>query len=918
MSYPGKDDNRLDEILEELQAKRSPAAQSRPPMSDEEIHRLLREIKGEPEPAEVDMQATQLREEPPAPPPAKPAPVIKPVEPKRNGAAAAQVKMPVRLLPPEAANTPAEALVDEAFRDFFGRTVSLDKAAVEEARRSKKAARKAKRESGQFWRREEEAAESGQLNEAETDAAPAKEIFVRGKAVRPEGAPKNAPLHRQAGVYRPMTPAEIAATNEIPLSKIHSALEAQVKEEAPATRWTPFWKKAIEAQEAEEEARIQKLIGEDGNIDPRLLDPKDLSELAEDEVELVFNNETFAKVVSAGIAAQTAASGEYPEDYNDEPVTTLPPKKGYEYNEEPFAMPEEDEEGIGEFTKQEDADQLKVELKTRKATAALCAVAGLLVAVFSIYATLAPMFNLPLPAVANPARTETGYLMLHTALLAAALIINMQAFAAGLRGLFGAPTADSLPAVAAIAAALQCGALFLTGYNGQSISIFAPVAICSLFFNAAGKLLLMGGVVENFEALNSEGLYAAAYILDSGEARKAAAGLGEKEPVFLVSRPTDLIKGFIKQSFSRHKSEQGAKTMAQVAAVCAFICGGISFYLTKNAAAAVSSFAAAGALGGSFAASFVRALPGRLMQDAAAGVGAVIPGYSAIEQLSGVNIAMLDDADLFPEGTILLHGMKTFEKGRIDLAILYTASVLIAACPPFKSIFMGVIEGRTDMLLPVENLQEEPSEGYVAWLENSRVLVGNRKLMSRYGVEVPSMDYEEKYTKVNREPIYLAVSGKLFGMFVVSHQASEEMLQDLSDLRKSGISLVITGHDFTLSTAIAQRVYGEAAGAIKVLSNEERDVLEPHISYAEESEGVMAHIVGSFSSLLGGLRAAAACAAGERAATLMQTCGVAIGCVFSIVLTVTGGLARVPALALVTMHTAWLLLAMLAAAMKKY
>ena len=68
------------------------------------------------------------------------------------------------------------------------------------------------------------------------------------------------------------------------------------------------------------------------------------------------------------------------------------------------------------------------------------------------------------------------------------------------------------------------------------------------------------------------------------------------------------------------------------------------------------------------------------MQKSAARVGAVVPGWSSIEELSGANMIVVGAKDLFPAKSVRLHGIKTFEKERIDLAILYACLLYTSRC----------------------------------------------------------------------------------------------------------------------------------------------------------------------------------------------------------------------------------------------
>ncbi|MDD3429758.1 MAG: cell envelope biogenesis protein OmpA, partial [Oscillospiraceae bacterium] len=306
-----------------------------------------------------------------------------------------------------------------------------------------------------------------------------------------------------------------------------------------------------------------------------------------------------------------------------------------------------------------------------------------------------------------------------------------------------------------------------------------------------------------------------------------------------------------------------------------------------------------------------------MMFNAASKVGAVIPGWSAVEELNYTNVVTISTQDLFPSSTIRLHGIKTFEKERIDLAILYAASILVKAKSTLRDIFLSVIEGKTEILYNVENLTCETGFGYMGWIQNNRIFVGSRAMMIRHDIEVPSLDYEDKYTKGTKCPIYLAVSGKLFGMFLVSYRADESAAAVVDDLKNAGISLMVRADDFNVTCDMISRVYDVEPECIKLLTQEELPVLASSTEYTPDSEGAMTHL-GSFTSFIGGLRAAIGAASAERAATIIQCAAIIFSLVITLLLTVTGGIRALSLPAILMYQFAWLVLTVSIPLAKRY
>ena len=54
------------------------------------------------------------------------------------------------------------------------------------------------------------------------------------------------------------------------------------------------------------------------------------------------------------------------------------------------------------------------------------------------------------------------------------------------------------------------------------------------------------------------------------------------------------------------------------------------------------------------------------LQRAAAAVGAVVPGWAAIEELGGIDTIELDADDLFTADSVTLEDIRIFKGGRID------------------------------------------------------------------------------------------------------------------------------------------------------------------------------------------------------------------------------------------------------------
>lgn len=588
---------------------------------------------------------------------------------------------------------------------------------------------------------------------------------------------------------------------------------------------------------------------------------------------------------------------------------------GAPFEEEPAPEYVEDYENPADAPLvQQDLDRLRLTTAIRTGVSAA---AGLVL----LYLGLA-VGDSPLPAIAavDPAVAPLAYLAVNLVLLVVACAVNWRVFWNGIRGLWGAPTPDSVLALAGVGALAQLLVLMMNAeaFEADKITLFAAPAALLLCFGALGKYLMSGVISRNFALVSTGSEHVAAFRLEDEElCTRLAEGLGEPEPCLVASRPTTLVEGFLRRSFSVRASDRTLQRMSWVLAGAALFTALIALFSKQGLAMAFTAFAGTLCLGGPASATLLAAVPGMLMQKSAARVGAVVPGWSSIEELSGANMIVVGAKDLFPAKSVRLHGIKTFEKERIDLAILYAASVLIAGCDTLRDVFMNIIQGKTNILFPVESLENDPGFGFTAWVKDKRVIIGNRAMMEKQGVEIPSLDYENRYTKGKKQPIYLAVSGRLFGMFLVSYKANEQAAHVLESLNRQGVSVLVKSDDFSLTTSLISQIYGLEEGSVKVLSGAERHALAPVTEYQQYSPGCMAHI-GSFASFVGGLLAAAGAASAERTSSLVQAAGILVSVVLAVLLAFTGGMAALALPALVLYQAAWAVLTLMIPMLKRY
>ena len=272
--------------------------------------------------------------------------------------------------------------------------------------------------------------------------------------------------------------------------------------------------------------------------------------------------------------------------------------------------------------------------------------------------------------------------------------------------------------------------------------------------------------------------------------------------------------------------------------------------------------------------------------------GAFISGYDAVETFEDMNCIVVDSGELYPAGGVEMHGIKAFAQSRIDEAILDAASLMCQVDGLLKNIFLEMIGNKSDILKPVTDVVYKDGKGLSARVDGKTVLIGNRALMSAHSIEMPSHDYEKKYVKGGREILYLANSGEVTAMFVLSYRPNPEVAKWLRVLAKKELSLIVHSTDPNITPRKISMDYHYPEEFIQVIPS---DLRERYLTLTAPQERAKAYIM-SLPGAAVRLRALAAIHTLKQAmvvGTVLQMAGLVLGYALVAFLAFTGAMSAI-------------------------
>ena len=575
------------------------------------------------------------------------------------------------------------------------------------------------------------------------------------------------------------------------------------------------------------------------------------------------------------------------------------------------ALPAEDEapESVGEKLR-----RMSAELTLR------CVLAGILAVVLLHVGLVADRLLPPLAAL-DPDAAPAAFYAANLLLYAASLVVSFPVLRDGLNGLRGRPSAETMPALAAVAALLQAVTALLTANSyrtTEGLSILTGVAALGLFLALLGSRVMLSAVRGGYELLGEATDLQGAYrTRDKDLIRALARDLEQKDPWVLLSRPRTADEGFVAQSLDERAGERRAQKNGYILLGVALFSALLCLVVGRDVKLAAAALTAVLCMGAPLSSTLIAGMAALRLQRAAGAVGAVVPGWAAIQELGGIDTLQVDAEDLFAADSVVLEDIRIFKGGRIDRAILYAASVLNESHGTLKGLFRQIVEERTDILFPVKDLKQHHGLGFSAWCDNNRILIGTRRYLEQEGVPLPDEEYEMQHSKNGElQILYLAVSGNLHAMFVLKYVGGRNVARGLAVLQKENIRLLVTCQDPSLTAHHITEAYRLPEGMITVLDQEQCNAIKAAPEDPEDT-CCMIHLK-AFASLTGGLQAADQAQNAESSATTVQMVSVLFSIIIAALLTSAGSIWELSVATVLMYQAAWSALSIAVCALKQH
>lgn len=502
--------------------------------------------------------------------------------------------------------------------------------------------------------------------------------------------------------------------------------------------------------------------------------------------------------------------------------------------------------------------------------------------------------------------SDIGYYSSMLALYGLILITNVNTLARGfnLRRGFNF---DSMITVSALLTLGHTAALlFYPDLLIEGGAIYPCAATFAMILSGFGKRSVIARIIKNYDFLtDGKDKYTIEDIVNEVDATIISRNLLAGDPLLKYSVKTEHPTSFLEISFAYEPADRTARILVPVA-------------LLLN----LALFTVIGVLRGNWFFAFNVITPGMLIScplialyannitllgvsKALAQKGAMVCGFEGAHSAHNSNAIVMEASELFGMRSCDLHGIRLFNKAKVDDALLLTAAVIMKTKSPLKYVFDDVIVGNKDLLPEVDGVLYEDKMGTSAWIYQRKILVGNRDLLIHHGISVPKEEYENKYARKGRKALYLAVAGKIAAMFIVSYSADPELKKELKMLEKSGITILLKSCDPYINEESIMDIFDLPEGFVRVMTASNARVFEKYSDNTVEKSPAYTVHNGTTLGFLSAIRASENLVGTENMISVLVAFGSALGFGVVALLGILDGMSQVNAVNVIIFQAVW-------------
>ncbi len=364
--------------------------------------------------------------------------------------------------------------------------------------------------------------------------------------------------------------------------------------------------------------------------------------------------------------------------------------------------------------------------------------------------------------------------------------------------------------------------LILYFFEKSIVSVFAGAGVGLLLMSELTSYLTFCRTADALElctGANKDKLYSIEGISDDKDAAELSKNIKSNGTRIRYSGKTRFPSHLVELCTSETVTDKNMRFIFMMIAALSLVNMIVAWAINRHFTIGLAAFTVTFSLAVPAYAALLVQLPLRWVNKKFNKMGGMISCQEAVSELCRTNAIVLDSKDLFDQNMCAMHGFKDFKNVRVDDAMLYAAAMVIRSGGPLTGVFDQMVVNRRDILPTVKSFSYEEKLGVSGWINNQKVILGNRAMMINHNIDVPESIDEDKYLISGHEVIYLAIAHKLAAMMVVDYAPNKKLVPYLRRLRDSGVTVLVRNCDPNVTDRMISECYDMRLDNVRILNS---------------------------------------------------------------------------------------------------
>ncbi|MCL1868702.1 MAG: cadmium-translocating P-type ATPase [Paludibacter sp.] len=183
--------------------------------------------------------------------------------------------------------------------------------------------------------------------------------------------------------------------------------------------------------------------------------------------------------------------------------------------------------------------------------------------------------------------------------------------------------------------------------------------------------------------------------------------------------------------------------------------------------------------------------------------GILFKGANFLDLLRKINTVVFDKTGTLTKGVFQVQNVVCQGINQQDFVAMTSAVEQFSNHPIAKAIVEFAQNQNFNNDFKVENVKEIAGYGIECFINNKKIIVGNKKLMQKNNIQLPN-DTENIVETIT----FVAVSGQFAGYFIICDEIKENAAQTISDLKQNNVNQIVmlSGDRFSIVEKTAHQL----------------------------------------------------------------------------------------------------------------